>query len=257
MSFLNAMKGLQQSFQEKEVGANNLGKLVSHSVISRFDSNFINKFITPPNEGAPSQQPAPGKKITLNPDTQNFIPVIYGSAYTSGIITDAIMSADNLTMWYCITISEKTGQLIDGTDSALSFKEVYYEGLRLTFKSDGYTVDLVIDDEGNTCDTYSGLMEIYPFIGDSDEPTGFTTESASNSAAAYDLMPHWDIYDTMSELNFVIVKVKYDADAEITSLENLQFKVENSMKDVGDVLYDYSTSNRYGAGIPVDDLEIS
>jgi hypothetical protein len=61
----------------------------------------------------------------------------------------------------------------------------------------------------------------------------------------------------MSELNFVIVKVKYDADAEITSLENLQFKVENSMKDVGDVLYDYSTSNRYGAGIPVDDLEIS
>jgi len=160
-------------------------------------------------------------------------------------------------MWYCITISEKTGTFIDGTDSTFSFKEVYYEGLRLTFKDDGYTVDLAIDDDGNTCDTYSGLMEIYPFSIDSDEPTGFTTESAQNNLAAYDLMPHWDIYDTMSELNFVIVKVKYNADAEITSLENLQFKVENSMKNVGDVMYDYSTNTRYGAGIPEDDLEIS
>ena len=257
MSFLNAIKGIQATAQETAVGANNLGSTIASSVISQFDSNFINSLITPPNQGAPSQQPAPGKKITLNPDTQNYIPVIYGSAYTSGIITDATMASNNLTMWYCVTISEKTGLLIDGTVSTFSFKEAYYNGLRLSFKTDGYTVDQAFDEEGNTCNDYSGLIEIYPFSGSSDTPTGFTSESSSNSASAYNLMPNWTTTDMMTDLNFVIVKVKYNADTEITSLENLQFKVENSMKEVGDVLYDYSLSDRYGAGIPVNDLEIS
>jgi len=256
MSFLNAINGVARGVEELQ-NINNIGATLARSVIGNFDNNFVNRFLNPSNQGKPSQQPQPGQKITLNPDMQNYIPVIYGEAYASGIITDAVMSNDNLTMWYCITISEKTGNLIDGTPSVMTFKEAYFDGMRLTFQSDGVTVDLAIDEEGNTCDNYRGLIKIYPFNGDSDEPTGFSTESAQNNLSAYDLMPGWDIYDAMSELNFALVRVKYDADNAITDLKNLQFRMSNSCKDVGDVLYDYALNTRYGAGLPSTDVEVS
>ena len=256
MSFLNAIQGIVQGVDET-INQNNLGGTLARSIIGGFDNEFINRFINATDKGKPSQQPNPGQKITLNPDMQNYIPVIYGEAYTGGIITDAIMSADNLTMWYCLTLSEKTGNLIDGTASVMSFKEAYFDGMRLIFDSTGYTVDLAMDDEGNTCDDYKGLIEIYPFNGNSESPTGFTTESSSNSTYAYNLFPGWTSTDMMTDLNFVLVKVKYDASNEITSLENLQLRMSNSMKNVGDVIYDYALNNKYGAGLPAADVEVS
>jgi len=256
MSFINQIQGIARGINEI-VNSNNLGGTIARSVIGNFDNDFVNRFLNPSNKGKPTQQPNPGQKITLNPDMQNYIPVIYGEAYTGGMITDATLTADNLTMWYCITISEKTGNLIDGTASVMTFKEAYFDGMRLTFKSDGVTVDTAMDEEGNTCDNYSGLIQIYPFNGDSESPTGFSTESASNSFYAYNLFPNWTSTDMMSDLNFALVRITFNADQKITDLKNLQFRMSNSMKNVGDVLYDYTINTRYGAGIPVADVEVS
>ena len=256
MSFLNSIQGIARGVNEI-VNENNLGGTLARSVIGSFDNDFVNKFLNPKNQGNPSQQPNPGQKVTLNPDMQNYIPVLYGDAYTGGIITDATLTADNLTMWYCITLSEKTGNLINGTASVMTFKEAYFDGMRLTFKSDGVTVDSAMDDEGNTCNDYNGLIEIYPYNGNSNSPTGFYTEFASNTTSAYNLFPTWSVTDMMSDLNFALVKIKYDATKEITDLKNLQFRMSNSLKQPGDVLYDYTTNTRYGAGIPVADVEVS
>ena len=257
MSFLTAISSNINQIRQDIENTQGIPGLLSRSAITTLNNQFVNKFLNIEADPAPSKQPNPGVKITLNPDTTNYIPVIYGQAYTGGMITDAIMSADNLTMWYCLTISEKTGNKIDGTPSVFSFKEVYFEGLRLDFKSDGYTVDRVYDEEGNSSDKYSGLMQIFPFNGNSNSPTNFTTESSGNSSLAYNLFPSWDGNKMMSNLNFVLVKVKYDAEAEIKDLKNLTFRVENSMKDIGDVLYDYAINGFYGVAIPESDLEIT
>jgi hypothetical protein len=53
----------------------------------------------------------------------------------------------------------------------------------------------------------------------------------------------------MSNLVFVIVRVDYNKDKNITGLGDLTFEIKNSMKLPGDCLYDYMTNTRYGAGI--------
>ena len=51
-----------------------------------------------------------GTRIQMDPDLSTHIPVYYGEYITSGIITDAALSDDGLTMTYCFVIGEKTGQ---------------------------------------------------------------------------------------------------------------------------------------------------
>ena len=197
-----------------------------------------------------------GTTISVNPDPKNPVPVVYGSAYTSGILTDAHMAGNNKTMWFCLTISEMTGNLINGTASNFTFKEVYYNGLRLDFQSDGYTVDLAYDDSGNSTDTYRGLINIYPFVNNSTNPVNFATEITGNSSNAYDLFPTWSSTDAMNGLVFALVKVTYSAKNKITSVGDFKFKVQNTMYQPGDVLYDYMSNTRYGAGIPTTEINI-
>ena len=58
----------------------------------------------------------------------------------------------------------------------------------------------------------------------------------------------------MSELVFCIVKIKYNKEKDITSLGEMEFKLNNTLTLPGDVIYDYMTNERYGAGI--DSAEI-
>ncbi len=198
-----------------------------------------------------------GVTVSINPDPKNTIPVIYGSAFTSGAITDAYMAADKRTMWFCFTLSEMTGNLIDGTPSTLYFQEVYYNGLRLDFKADGYTVDLAYDDSGNNTNKLSGLIEIYPFVNGSLNPVSFFTESAGNTANAFSLFPTWTSTNAMTGLVFAIIKIKYDARQKISSVGDFKFKIRNTMTLPGDVIYDYMTNTRYGAGIPAAEINVS
>ena len=47
-----------------------------------------------------------GIRLQAAPDTTNTIPVLYGSAYLGGKITDAQLVDANKTMWYCLTLAE-------------------------------------------------------------------------------------------------------------------------------------------------------
>ena len=53
----------------------------------------------------------------------------------------------------------------------------------------------------------------------------------------------------MNDTLFAIVKVTYSRDKGVTGMPNMMFTITNSMKLPGDVLYDYMTNTRYGAGI--------
>jgi hypothetical protein len=53
----------------------------------------------------------------------------------------------------------------------------------------------------------------------------------------------------MNDLIFALVRVDYNREKNVTGLGDVTFEVSNSMFLPGDVLNDYMTNTRYGAGI--------
>lgn len=203
---------------------------------------------------AEENKPDYGVREQVDPDTDHSIPVVYGTAFLGGIVTDARLVNDNQTMWYCITICEKTGDLIDGTASVISFEEIYWNQNKLVFNSDGITAASFVDADGNSSSSVSGKIRIYCFSGGSSSPVvpfGYTNGSLQ---AAYALFPNWTVAHTMNDLVFALVRVDYDKANEVTGLGNLEFKIKNTMTEPGDVLNDYMTNTRYGAGIVPEEI---
>jgi hypothetical protein len=236
------------------LGGKSIGSQLARTALLGYALNRVSKSINKANE-VPDQ----GVQIAIDPDTEFSVPVLYGTAYVSGKITDAHMSANNKDMWICVTLCEKTGNLINGTPSVISFEEMYIDNLRLGFQSNGITVSDIWDDSGNNSDRWNGLIEVYPFNGGSTSPTTFTTESTGNTANAYDVMPNWSSTDTMNDLVFCIIKYRYNSekDKRLTSIgRDIKFKLSNTMTLPGDCLNDYMQNTRYGAGISSGEMDI-
>lgn len=196
----------------------------------------------------------PGVRLQVDPDTAHAIPVVYGTAYLGAIVTDAQLTNNNQTMYYCMTICEKTGNMINGTASVLSFDEIFIDDARATFSSDGRTVASLITEDGVVNSDIAGLITVYCYSGNSTSPVVPTGYSATTSPAAYTIMPEWTSSHTMNDLIFAIVRVDYNKDKGVTRLPNIEFKIKNTMSQPGDCLYDYMTNTRYGAGIPSEEI---
>lgn len=201
-----------------------------------------------------------GVRLQVDANPYNKIPVIYGKAALSGAITDVYMADDHLTMWFCITICEKTGKLDlgRGAQSEISFLNVYWNDSLVIFNEDGYTLGSLQDVDTKNKDTnYAGLIEIYAFSGDSKSPVPATAAKITkHTKYAYNLMPQWTAAHNMSNCVFALVKVKYDKSKNLTSLGALKFHLQNSMTEPGDCLFDYMTNTIYGAQIPAELIEL-
>jgi hypothetical protein len=205
------------------------------------------------NDTASSSKVDEGVREQVNPDTEHAIPIVYGSAFVGGIVSDAYLTPDNKTMWYCVTICEKTGNLINGTPSVINIDRVYVDGLEVQFNDDGITVDSLIDEDGVVVEDAQGLIKIYLYNNGSASqvfPAGFSGTSVN----ATSVFPNWTNNHLMSDLVFALIRVDYNKDKGITGLDNFNFKIRNSMTEAGDVLFDYMTNTRYGAGIPPEEI---
>lgn len=200
------------------------------------------------------------QRLQLDPDTENRIPVVYGTAVIQGIITDAELVDSNRSMFFCVTLCEKTGNtnLGSGAASTFTFKDIYWNDNRLVFDTDGITVTKWVDRDGNEDTTPNGFIRVWCFAGNSTTPVvpfGYTNASLSN---AYSVMPGWTANHTMTDLVFAIVKVTYNKeDKDISGIGDMKFKITNSMTLPGDCMYDYMTNTRYGAGIPAAEINVS
>jgi hypothetical protein len=196
-----------------------------------------------------------GQRIQLDPNTENKIPVVYGSAFVNGIITDVFLSPDNKTLHYVLALSEKTGNvnLGQGAASAFTFKKCYWNDLLITFKSDGVTVASATDRAGNVNTQIDSKIAVYFYDGN--RISGKLPQGFSGSAAnANSIMPGWTTNHNMSDLVFAIIKLEYNKEAGITSLGSFRFHIENTMTEPGDCIYDYMTNTRYGAGIAASEI---
>ena len=199
-----------------------------------------------------------GTRVQLNPSTTNKLPILYGAATFGGDIVDAQLANSNQELWTAMALAETTGTKISDTlASAYTLNEVFVNNERIIFKTDGFTVDYTIDAEGNRNDAFADLIEVYFFAGSRtlpQVPEYYTNGSLQN---AEQLMPGWTTGHTMSNLLFAIVRVKYNEEKALTDLPKFQFAITNTMSLPGDVLYDYMTNTRYGAGLEASEISVS
>lgn len=195
-----------------------------------------------------------GARIQLNPDPQNKIPVLYGSAFFGGNITDVRLSTDQKTITYCLALAEQTGLKINGSATGYVFNDLYLNNNRVVFKADGITVDYTLDADGNQDISMRDLVKVYVYAAGPKQPEGYS----GTTPAADTVMPGWTAAThPMTGLIYAIVSVTYNRAKNVVGLPDCKFHLTSDMTLPGDVLRDYMTNDRYGAGIPLAEIDSS
>ena len=250
----------------KFVSGNSAGSQLSRLALTGLLVNQVSKTVNRANSGTSSSARSGGApavdrgvKVQVNPNTENRIPVVYGSTFLSGMIVDAELTNNNKTMHYVIAISEKTGNVSLGAGAAseFTFEDIYWNDQRLVFQSDGITVNYSVDRDSNIDYSLQNQVQIYCFNNGSESPVVPDNYTNTSLQFAYSIMPSWVGTEAMSDLAFVIVRVDYSKEKNVTQLGNLVFHLTNSLNQPGDCLYDYMTNTRYGAGITSAEIYVS
>lgn len=238
-------------------------------------SSLLAKQQDPGNQGDIG---ASGGRVQLAPATENKLPVIYGSSYTSPIITDAKIATDQQTMWYVLSFSEATDS---GT---VTFGDVYWDDKILLF--DPANPSEIEGWYNRNDDTrvfgVAGKISMWFYRNGSATPAGHLcrglagtgdTIATSNVDARLVLQDgeipsanRWTNNDTMSNTVFAVMRVRYDGDRGITGLGTIRAQVINTLGNTsgaangtgpGSVIKDYLQNNRYGCGIPVENIDLT
>jgi hypothetical protein len=260
MAFISSLVAAATAFGTF-LASGTIGALLARTAITALVSYALNRSIA---KGQAQTGLDPGSRQMLATATNHKIPVIYGTAFIGGAITDGQLVNDNKTMWLALTISEKSGNLFStGAAPVYTFNGCFRNTDTVYFKTDGITVDYTEDADGNTDNSMSGLITIRMYAGsgasanqiapDAAIVTGGVTPTLS-AVNAWSVFPGWTTNTNMSDLVFAIINVDYNRDKNLTSIGDYQFKITNSMKLGGDCLFDYATNTRYGAGIRLADI---
>jgi hypothetical protein len=174
-----------------------------------------------------------------------------------GIIVDANISDDRTKMTYVFAICEKTGTLLSsGSATTYTWDQVYVNDQRAVFKEDGCTLDSTVDRNGVQDITMRDLVTIRMYAGNS---FGISQIPLNNGYAitatnAWDIVPGWTPMHVMNDLVMAIITVIYNSEKGLNGVPKMLFELSSSMTQPGDVLYDYATNTRYGAGIATGDI---
>lgn len=227
--------------------------------INMVASTIISKALGPSGPDTNSLQgassPNPGSRAQVAPAGDNKLPVIYGSTYVGGIVTDLSITNNNQQLYYVIALSEVTNTESGGTPDEISFGNVYWGGKKCVMV--GTSVTALLDESTGISDTsVNGKLSIYLYKNGSLNGWN-TSETAIQVMQSTGLTYTWDSNKLMSNCAFAIVKMTYSQTANLTSLQQTRFQVINSRTNIGDCFYDYLTSSRYGAAIPASQIDIA
>jgi hypothetical protein len=199
---------------------------------------------------------SPGTRAQAPPAGDNKLPVIYGSAYVGGIVTDLSITSDYQNLYYCMALCEVTNTENGTTPDTITFGDAYWGGKKVIFQANGYTVASLLDESTGLYDTsVAGKLEFYFYRNGSTNPTNsaffaYGTQVMGNTNLVY----QWDSTKLMSNCAFVIVKIRYSQSANLVGLQQTKFQVINSRFAPGDCLRDYLFSTRYGAAVPIANI---
>ncbi len=197
----------------------------------------------------------PGNNQQVPPATDNKLPVVYGSAYVGGTITDLSISSDNQQLYYVLSICEVTNTNPGQTPDNITFGDIYFGGKKVIFQSNGYTVASLLDESTGAYDTsVNGRIEFFLYSNGSNSPTN-SSLSAIQVMQTSGLIYTWDSTKLMTNCAFAICHLSYSQTANIRGLEQTKFQVTNSRTDTGDCFYDYLINTRYGCAIGSNQID--
>jgi hypothetical protein len=238
-----------------EAGASALMAEVISFAITMVASSIVSKIFAsdpPPQQNGTSNLNT-GTNLQVSPATNNKLPVVYGTTYIGGTITDLSITSNNQDLYYVLSICEVTG---GSSPDTISFGDIYYGGKLCIFDGTDLTKVVGLKDQstGTVDSSVSGHLYIYLYNNGSNSPVN-SGQSAISVMQSSGLTYTWDNTKLMSNCAFAIVHLNYNQNANITSIQQTQFEVINPRNNTGDVLYDYLTNTRYGAAIPVSQID--
>jgi hypothetical protein len=204
--------------------------------------------------GAGGTAQDPGVRIQFPPATNNKIPVVYGTVNTKGTVTDARISNENKTMTYVLAISEVT------QTGVFSVGDIYWNDQKLVFDPDAGESHIVrsgIDQNGlgSTNTNYNGLIRMRVYSGNTNSTSQiFPPQATGNTENARTLLGESDTDYLLNDIVFAVVQIDYNGEKGVTGLGQITFQLSNTLNNPALVWYDYMTSERYGAAIPVEQI---
>ena len=117
----------------------------------------------------------------------------------------------------------------------------------------GYSVTGLTDESTGETQDITGYMDIYLYRNGSNTPTN-SSSTAIQIMQTAGLVYTWDNTKLMSNCAFAIIHLKYNADRNLTGLSQTRFEINNPRTAPGDCFLDYFTSTRYGAAIPLANI---
>ena len=230
---------------------NMLGFAISYAISSIFAPDE-------PDAQAPAKAEGVQARVSSNP--RNKLPVVYGKARVAGQTVFADISSDNQKMAYIIALTE--GEVEAITD-------VYWEDKKLTMS----TLDTTprqptgaVDYDGVNHDFLNSSLKIsvHPAGGRCSAMESFSTRWNSDAANR-----------TLPDMAYAFVELTYSRDEGVTGLPSrLYFLINGRTVDVlntstkvmasssvhssnpVDCLIDYLTNTRYGASIPLSNIDL-
>lgn len=202
-------------------------------------------------------QKNPGNPTQVPPAGDNKLPVVYGSAYLGGTITDLSISSDYQTLYYCLALCEVTNTESGGTPDTITFGNIYWGGKKVVFAGNGYDVASLLDESTGLSDTsVAGKLSFYLYRNGSSNPTNSSFIAYSTSVmGSTSLVYQWNSTKLMSNCAFAIIKIQYSQAANLVGLQQTRFQVTNSRSAPGDCFNDYLFSTRYGAAVPTANID--
>lgn len=218
-------------------------------------SSIISKSLAPDNPSYNDATQNPGSRQQIAPAGDNKVPVIYGSAYVGGIVSDLSITSNNQQMFYVLTLAEVTNTETGGTPDTYTFGDVYWGGKKCIFDvTDQYKVVGLLDQStGVTDNTVNGKLNIYLFRNGSSSGVN-TSQTAIQIMQSSGLVYTWDSSKLMTNSAFAIISITYNQEANLTGLQQTKFQLTNSRYKTGDCFLDYLTSARYGAGLSLSEI---
>lgn len=230
------------------IGLSGTAATIVGFAINMVASAIVSKIFAPdlPNQQA---QPNPGSPQQLPPAGDNKLPVVYGTGYVGGIITDVSITQNNQNLYWCFALSEVTNTESGGTPDTFTFGKVYWGGKRCVFDTTDLTkVVGLLDESTNLTQDISGYMNIWFYRNGSNQPANSSTSAITVMSDA-NLVYKWDSDKLMSNTVFAIVKLTYNQSLNLTGLNQTRFQITNSRSAPGDCISDYLISSRYGAAV--------
>ena len=223
---------------------------VTAFAINMVASAIISKAFGSQGPNTNDSTPNPGNNQQLPPAGDNKLPVVYGTAYVGGIVTDLSITDNNQKIYYVLALSEVTNTETGGTPDTITFGNVYWGGKRCVFDpTDQYKVTGLLDESTSIVDTtVNGKLNIYLYRNGSNNPSN-TSMSAIQVMQSAGLVYTWDSNKLMSNCAFAILEITYSQSANLTSLQQTRFQITNSRYKPGDCFSDYLSSTRYGAAL--------